>query len=326
MDRNERGYATAVRSRSVIAALGGVVDIGDVATAFWGSDPEHAAAVTTLLGAMTGDDGPAQVELAYEHRVPPVPANPTSHTYDNARVWHRGNELIVRLTETTAGLRATPDRAWVGACEGDLRRPWQLLFHFAVTHLLAHRERFVLHAAAVVAPDRADAHVVLGETGQGKSTLALGALTAGWRLLADDLVIVRSGAAGLEVQGIPRRLAVPSDLGPVDVALQPLPGDQRGRAEIGAEHLTRGWFPVAGVVVVAHGTSADGEVGRLAGDETMFRALGAFSSVTDPHLLAAYFPVAASLCRLPRWQLRHGAHRSTRLEVARTLLAQLTSG
>ena len=174
-------------------------------------------------------------------------------------------------------------------------------------------------------PEAGGAYVVLGDSGQGKSTLALAALASGWRLLGDDLVVVRNGPIGPEVAGIRRRVAVPGELGPqVEARGRPLAGDHRGRWELPLDTLSRGWFPVAGVMVVGHGSSQCGEIRALSGEETMYKVLGAFSSVTDPLLLHHFFPVAGSVSRLDRWYLGHGTDPATRVSVGQRLLGQLS--
>ena len=183
----------------------------------------------------------------------------------------------------------------------------------------------MLHAAGLVA-DNGDAYVVLGPTGHGKSTLALAAVASGWRLLSDDLVVIRQGPLGPEATGIARRVAVPGDLGAVlGVPAPPIDGDHRRRWELSIDILSRGWFPVAGVIDVGHSPSLDGELQALDGDDAMYQVLGSFSSVTDPLLLTKFFPVAGSLCQLSRWRVRHGVDAGTRLEVAQRLLERVAA-
>jgi hypothetical protein len=242
----------------------------------------------------------------------------------DTRVWHRDDELVVQLDAAPFGARATPDEVSIGGGTDELHRPWQQLFHFAVTHVLAHHDRYVLHAAGLV-DEHGHAHVVLGDTGSGKSTLALAAAAAGWRVLGDDLVVVRRVPSGLEASGIARRVALPGDLGAVlDVATPRIEGDHRGRRELDVAHLCRGWFPVGSVVEVGHSSSPVGELSPLCGEPALYRVLGSFSSVTDPQLVTRFFPVAGALCQLPRWHLGHGADVATRLRAGQRLLEELS--
>ena len=304
---------------------GWVVDLGDVPIALRAVDAARVAAITRLLGGLEGRSEAPQADIRYQRRRPATPRRLPSHVYQNIRVWHRGDELVVQFDDEPAGARVTSDSAWIGGPTDDLDRVFRQLFHFTVTHLLAHHDRWVLHAAGLVAED-GNAYVVVGATGQGKSTLSLAAVASEWGLLADDLVVVRRGERGLEATGIARSVAVPGDLGAVlPMAAPPIPGDQRGRRDLGVERLTRGWFPVAGVIVVGHSASEDGELEGLAGEPTLYRVMGSFSSATDPRLVTRFFPIAAALSRLPSWQLGHGVDAGTRLDVARRFLAELSA-
>jgi hypothetical protein len=306
-------------------ALGGVVDVGDVPAAFLAVDRDRVAAIARLLHGLEAHPGTPRLVMRYQRRRPAAPRRRPSHVYVGARVWHDGDELVVRLDDATVGARATRDAAWIGGDSEDLDHAWQQLFHFTVTHLLAHHHRYVVHAAGLVA-ENGDAYVVLGPTGQGKSTLALAALASGWRLLSDDLVVIRQGASGPEASGIARRVALPGDLGAVLAApTPPILGDHRGRRDFGVEHLSRGWHPVAGIIEVGHSASPDGDLQALYGEQAMYRVLGSFSSVTDPLLVTKFFPVAGALCQLPRWRVGHGVEPGTRLDVAQRLLEELAA-
>jgi hypothetical protein len=301
-----------------------VVDLGDLPVALRAVDRERAAAITRLLGGLDGRSEPPQATISYQRRRPATPRRRPSHAYEGIRVWHRDDELVVQFDGEPAGARVTTDSAWIGGPTDDLDRVFRQLFHFTVTHLLAHHERYVLHAAGVVAAD-GKAYLVVGGTGQGKSTLSLAAIASGWGLLADDLVVIRRHEGGLEAQGIARSVAVPGDLGAVlPGAAPPVRDDARGRWDLGVDHLTSGWFPVAGVIVVGHSESADGELESLTGEPTLYRVLGAFSSATDPRLLTRFFPIGGALSRLPSWRLGHGVDTATRLDVARRFLAELS--
>lgn len=304
-------------------SLFAVAAVADVPVAFHAEDDPRRAAIDRLLSGLPTTEGPAEITVRYERRRPACPPRLPTHRYDDARIWHLERELFVQLDGTPVGARATPDGAQIGGNSERLGDAWQQLFHLTITHVLAHRDRFVLHAAGLV--DRHDrAHVVLGNSGDGKSTLALAALTANWRVLSDDLVVVRAGADGPEATGIARRIAVPSDLGALEsLDGRPLDGDHRRRYELAAGTLSHGWYPIAGTIVVGHSASSVGELDPLGADAAMNAVLGAFSSVTDPLLLAELFPLAGAVCRLPRRRLGHGADPATRLAVGRRLLGLL---
>ncbi|TWH48804.1 hypothetical protein [Sporomusa sp. KB1] len=62
--------------------------------------------------------------------------------------------------------------------------------------LLYQRNIPVFHAAAAAMPDREECILLAGDSGAGKSTLLVALLQRGWRLLADDLAIVRTDKNG----------------------------------------------------------------------------------------------------------------------------------
>ncbi|HEU4561608.1 MAG TPA: hypothetical protein VFS20_27530 [Longimicrobium sp.] len=71
--------------------------------------------------------------------------------------------------------------------------------------LLGRLGRALVHAAAVVAPD-GGAWLLAGDTHAGKSTTCVSLITAGWRFVSDDHVVLFRGAGGeLAVEGWPRR-------------------------------------------------------------------------------------------------------------------------
>lgn len=74
-----------------------------------------------------------------------------------------------------------------------------LLLDHVIPRLLQLRGLVALHAGAVLAPGGAVGF--LGETGQGKSTLAASFGRAGLPLLADDCLTLRVGTGGIEALG-----------------------------------------------------------------------------------------------------------------------------
>ena len=297
------------------------IDIGGLPVSFQPVDPERAAVISQLLGDAPPHAGEARVVISYRRRRPQLPGRRPDHEYLDLRVWHCGDELVL---QTPADVRAHVgrDAAWIGGDADDLDGAFQSLFHFAITHLLAHEDRFVLHGAAVA--HRGVAVVAIGPTGSGKSTLALAALSAGWQVLADDLVVVRMRDGRLEVTGVPRRPAMPGDL-PATPAGELLPDDQRGRRRLPPGSLVGGWFPLVAVVLVGHSAEAEGALAPMAAEDTLLRVIGSFSSSTDPRHLARFFPVAGAVSRLPGWELLHGAHPSSRLSVAQSALERIAA-
>lgn len=71
--------------------------------------------------------------------------------------------------------------------------------------LLGRMHRALVHAAAVVAPD-GGAWLLAGDAHAGKSTTSVNLISAGWRFVSDDNVVLFRGADGsISVEGWPRR-------------------------------------------------------------------------------------------------------------------------
>jgi hypothetical protein len=238
------------------------------------------------------------------------------------RIW-TGEELFLQYASDVRA-RVTDREAHVGGGSRYLETSFARLFHPVITHLLATYGRFVLHAAAFAHEGRA--FLALGATGTGKSTLSLAALHAGWDLLADDLAVLRQGADGSTVAGIARRTALPGDLRSHALGDgRPLLDDHRNRWELPPHRLTRGWFPLAGVVLPAHGCAARGELRRPEPMSVFERTVESFTSVSDPARLRRFLPCAAAIARPVGWELRLGADPTTRIEDAARLLEDVAA-
>src|SRR5207253_1531602 len=114
-----------------------------------------------LDGAPAHPERP-RVVISYLRRRPGLPRRRPDHTYDDLRVWHCGDDLVVQDASDIRA-RVTAIAAWIGGEEDDLDGAFQRLFHFAITHLLAHQDCFVLHGACVARGHAA--YVALGPTG-----------------------------------------------------------------------------------------------------------------------------------------------------------------
>ena len=191
----------------------------------------------------------------------PLPRRQPSHVYVGARVWHRDDELVVQLDDTHARARVTRDAAWIGGLQRRPRPrvPAALSLHrdpparppssLRAARRGARRDERRCVRRARLRPARASR--------PSRSPRSL----SGWRLLSDDLVVIRQGPFGPEASGIARRVALPGDLGAVlEVPTPTIVGDHRGRREFSVENLSPGWFPVAGIIEVGHSSSPGGEL------------------------------------------------------------------
>ena len=269
-----------------------------------------------LLAHLPPADSPPDVCISHAMSGPTPPDRPADLELGRLALWIDEPDVHVRdVTGATAHLgqgRATVGGGGEGAANG-----FHALFLFALTHLLAQRDRFVLHGAGVAR--HGTAFVVLGGSGAGKSTLAVAAAEAGWSLLSDDMVVVRADAGRLEVAGVPRVVLVPAGMA-WTVPTRPKDEDPRKRLTADTD-LLAGWVPVAGTIAVGHSPSADGHLRPTDAQQVLASVVGSFVSTMNPPLLRRFLPAAAALSRVPGWALDHGGDPVTRRAVAAGLLA-----
>jgi len=97
---------------------------------------------------------------------------------------------------------------WIDACASAdaIQRFCQRLWLPALATLLCTRGLFPLHAAAARHTNGGGA-LIVGQSGQGKSTLLLHLLQQGWRYLGDDVVFIRrTRAAASELLACPAQI------------------------------------------------------------------------------------------------------------------------
>lgn len=235
--------------------------------------------------------------------------------------WQDGAAFAVRHD---SGLVAVADgsAACIGGGATELDWGFHRLFHPVITHLLAHQDRFVVHAAAVA--DGRGALLVLGGTGRGKSTTAMAALRAGWEVLGDDLVVVAPGKAGaVTVIGMPRPMAVPGDV-MGDAGDDRAARDPRARVDVAPDGLSTAARPVRALVVTDHAEAGDTTIERLTAVAVLGDVLSSFSATRNDGVRPRFFPYAVQLSRLPSWRLRHAADPGERLAGAAAALASIS--
>ncbi len=216
----------------------------------------------TLDGFDTTDE-PACVTIAVDADVVAAPERPPHSELYHIRYWDApgdavvaGSAGLVLFVDGTEARAHLPDLAALTDFEGCVYLP--------LTWLLARHDRFMLHGAAVERDGVAV--LVLGHSGAGKSTLAAAALEAGWRVLADDVVIVhRAENDTFRIHGVHRTPAFPIEIGgALTESATPL-NDPRDRAELPRDVLTGGEHALAGVVLVVHSEHDEGSLAHAAG-------------------------------------------------------------
>jgi hypothetical protein len=278
-----------------------------------------------LFGALAPCPDAPLGELVFERRPVAVPRRSPDEDYKEQALWHDGERLFVEAPPHAIRAVVTPTSARVGCASPTDEVGLRQLFHPIATHMLAYHDAYVVHGAAV----RRDgfAVLVLGESGKGKSTLALAALEHGWTVMSDDLVALRRHRGGLEMRGVPKPLALPGDLAAEALAASPaLAWDHRERRHVGVERLDTGPVELTRIVVVDHGDDDRAALAPIATDEVLSLLLGSFASSLDASLMRRFFPVATTAARLPCSRLLHARDPDARLREAVRVLDQLADG
>jgi hypothetical protein len=307
----------AVNVETVLTGV--TVDVAGVATMLVASDTRRADAVASLFRHARPTASPAICTLHFVDARLPLPETAPHSVRRDVDVWRLDGERTV--LRTTDGLRAcvTRDEVVVGGDAEEIDRSFRYIGFLALTSLLACQGRHLLHGAAVVADG--GALVVVGGTGTGKSTLALAALGLGWRVLADDLVVLRSVDGVVHVRGIHRPIAVPREvLDDLGRGRRSVPNDPRARVELPADTLDAAEHRVGGVVVTGRSPDATGSITPLDAHDALRAVLGSSAALDDREELTKVLALAASLARMPAWSLAHGADPATRIADTARLL------
>ena len=298
---------------------GQVIDLAGIPTRVWAADLARAEAMASMLRAAYPASDPPTVEVRFEDG--PAPEIPWSGDgpYEVRR--ERPGLVHVRAAHGLVA-RVTADQVVVLGDAPDLGAAFRPVFSFAMAHLLAMRDRSVLHAATLGVGD--GCVLAFGPTGAGKSTVALCALQCGWPVLGDDLVALAPVGDRFLATALPRPIAAPREL--VDDGRAVLfPGDTRGRLELPPDAITRGTRPVLGLIVVAHADSPNSTVRELRPFAVPPLVLASSLVADNPDSYRSLFPFAVALSRLPTVELAHGTRSATRLEEGAALLEQLAT-
>ncbi|MDQ1486107.1 MAG: HPr Serine kinase C-terminal domain [Actinomycetota bacterium] len=272
-----------------------------------------------MFGPMPDHDGPYAAEIIFQERAPAVPDRQADEVYGPISLWRDGNELSL---DSGGPLRAhaTPSRVVLGgALDGGqlgamlLRR----IVHHVIAHVLSLSGRLVAHGAAV--GRGGDAVLLLGSSGSGKSTSAYLASRGGWSLLADDLVVVRRTASGVEAVGVHRAIAVPPDIADDDAADIEHDLRDRRRPDLvldGRPHR------LAAVAMVEHGT-AQGSVEATTGLVVASAFIGSTPAAGNVVVAAEALRTAGVISRLPCFRLRLADSAAERRRATAELFQQI---
>jgi hypothetical protein len=287
---------------------GQVVDLAGIATYVDASDSRRASALAATLRSAAPLDEPPTIAVHfgdYDFDQPTLTGSDTFAVYQAG-----AGTAFVKGTSTLVA-RVTRDDIAISGDAPDLAVALRPLFWLALAHLLVHRDRHVLHAAMFAMDD--GCLLAFGPTGAGKSTLALSALQSGWTVLGDDVVVIDHRDGELQATALPRPLVVPADVAG-GTSATPVPGDARGRLELGQRLGASTAYDVRGCLVVVHGARPHTALDDLEAIDVLPTVLSACLVAYNGASLRARLPMAAALSRFPAVRLAHGTDVSTRLD------------
>lgn len=233
--------------------------------------------------------------------------------------WHHADELKLRH-EVGTRARITDTRFDIESVAG-VEESWRALRHLLFSGLawwLERRNIVLVHGAMIARGP--DAALVLGDTGSGKSTAAVAALSAGWELCSDDLVLARLDGASVSVFGLPKRASVDVDFGRrLGLPLDDVPNDERRRVMLPDTTLTSGWRRLSLLLIVAHhdGVGAIEHVEHAAALSAVFRS---YVESDQPSVVRRQLGCMSSMAAAPAYRLLHTAEHNERLARAAELL------
>ena len=264
--------------------------------------------------------------VVIERRQPaPPPSRPANdHDGDGYSLWWSHEEMHVDRNGFRAWMaRGQPGQVLVGATGRTLNRNMLRYSQYGMAWCLAHSDRLLLHCAAVARED--GALLLLGRSGAGKSTAVLAAITAGFEVLADDLVVVRD-ATRPTVTGVARHVVAPLEMieaaGLAKDVLRPANSQRRRRAYLPRSLLNQESMPLRGMVLIDH-DGGEGSVEEMAPPERAAAMVHGFAIPAFAPVVRSHFPMMARLSAMPMWRIGHAVGESERLRHAARALERI---
>lgn len=277
--------------------------------------PASLAADELLGGLPPGAN--STLDVVVQRRPLLVPARDADEVYGPLRLWRSGDHLVV---DGGGALVATVDSTGLtvgGDVSADVALPaLRRVLHHGLSHLLALAGRAAVHGAGI-ARDGVGV-LLLGPTGAGKSTAAYAGTTDGWRLLSDDLILLRAGEQATTMTGLHRSPTIPADV--FTERGRTVAGDLRGRV---AAELPQQVEPedVAAVVLVEHGD--DGGVEALPSSQVATLVFSSFPALGYPPLARRALGLAGALAALPGYRLALPVRAEGRVRAVRAFLDRI---
>ena len=174
---------------------------------------------------------------------------------------------------------------------------------------------------------RAGASLVIGSSGQGKSTTIGASLRAGLTIGSDDSVFLRSTSdgdqGGFEVQGLPRSPMIPAEILSQNYT-DGMTRDYRDRVVLQEVSIALGWVPLRWLVFVEHGVANESELFDIDRPDATRKLIASVTSrFADDEMSKRRIREMASLSSLPRYRLALGRDPETRAESTARVLRGL---
>ena len=164
-----------------------------IAISLQADDADRWGAVDALFERCPTVGLTGTISVHFGEAVPPVPERAPDVAFSDVDLWFTETGVVTRHVSGVVVGRDGDVVAAGGSAAGDeLSRAFRRSAQHVLVDALADHGRFALHAAVLAHDDAA--FLVLGDTGAGKSTLAVSALGLGWSVLADDIAWTFPGA------------------------------------------------------------------------------------------------------------------------------------
>jgi hypothetical protein len=274
-----------------------------------------------FFGALPASRREQAVRIRVTDCEAPSPARAADATDGPVSIWEDGSYVRLRHDDGLTASVSAREIVIGGWDDGHWRSLRQLL-GAGLASWFGELGTLVLHGG-LIELDGAGLGV-LGPTGGGKSTLVAAALSAGWRVHADDLTLVRqAGHGALVAHGIPKPVSADADLlSALGAPVTPLDDDSRGRGVLPASLLAVGWVPIRALVVVGH-SDQDGSITSLSHEDRLTAVFSSSFEVTRLVGRRRDLSILAQLSTVPSFRLEHAVQRERRLERALAMLKEI---
>jgi hypothetical protein len=297
-----------------------IVDLGGHRIGYDSDHDETLVQLDWFFGSGSEGVGPPELRVHVGESVVMSPHGfPPDRQDGPIEQWHRAADLVMRH-ELGPRARIT-DTHFDITSVGHVEESWRALRHLLFSGLawwLERRNVVLVHGAMIARGP--DAVLILGDTGSGKSTAALAALTAGWELCSDDLVLARTEGSSVSLFGLPKRVSVERELArSLGLPLDEVPNDERRRVMLPNSTLAGGWRRLSLVLIVGHHDGA-GAAERIEHSDALDAVFRSYVEADQPVAVRRQLRCLSMMAGTPALRLLHAAEHGDRLARAAELL------